>query len=136
MSRDRVGNWQGVLYEQLAAAAAMPFSWDGWTCFDFAATVYVALTGKADPRVAFGTYATEREAVVAMARAGGPAAILTSVLGEPLGHPALAQRGDIVLGDFGVGDQPAVCAGFYSFAPGAAGLLSVKTLSASAAWAV
>lgn len=133
--RERVATWQVELFKQFDAARHKPFDWNGWTCFDFAACVYIALTGKPDPRAQFPTYTNEREAVVALGRAGGPAAILTSVLGEPI-HHAMAQRGDIVLGDFGSGDQPAICTGVHSFAPGASGLVAVPTLSTKSAWMV
>lgn len=133
--RERVANWQAAFFRVLDEARDKPFDWGGWTCFDFAATAYVALTDKPDPRPAFGIFTGEREAVVAMGRAGGAEAILRSVLGEPI-HPATAQRGDIVLVEFGNGPQPAVCAGFVSFAPGAQGLMPIKTLSASLAWEI
>lgn len=133
--RDRVANWQSALFRELDAARHRPFDWNGWTCFDFAASVYVALTDKPDPRAKFPTYQDEREAVVVMGRAGGPQAILTSVLGDSI-HPSMAQRGDIVLGDFGSGNQPAICAGVHSFAPGAGGLVAIPTLLAIAAWEV
>jgi hypothetical protein len=133
--RVRVAHWQAEFFRVLDEARDKPFDWDGWTCFDFAATVYTALTGRADPRPAFGTFAGEREAVVALNHAGGAEAILRSVLGEPI-HPATAQRGDIVLVEFGNGPQPAVCCGLLSVAPGASGLMQIKTLSASHAWMV
>lgn len=133
--RSRVADWQGALFQTFNDALNRPFSWDGWTCFDFAAVAYVAVTGKADPRESFPVHVTERAAYVALQRAGGPIAVLTRFLGEPI-HPAMAQRGDIVLGDFGVGEQPAVCMGVKSFAPGPAGLLDVPTLSATLAWMI
>jgi hypothetical protein len=133
--RVRVANWQAEFFRVLDEARDKPFDWAGWTCFDFAATVYMALTGKGDPRLAFGSFASEREAVVAMGHAGGAEAILRTVLGEPI-HPATAQRGDIVLVEFGNGPQPAVCSGLLSHAPGVQGLMQIKTLSAFHAWEV
>lgn len=133
--RSRVANWQGAFFELLHSVRDKPFSWDGWTCFDFAAAAYVALTGKPDPREQFGHFTTEREAQVVLGRAGGAEAILRSVLGEPI-HPAMAQRGDIVLGDFGTGLQPALCVGIDSVAPGERGLTSIRTLRASMAWEI
>lgn len=131
----RVADWQGRFFEELDAARDRPFSWDGWTCFDFAMQVYVAITGQSDPREQYPPHRTEREAVVILGRAGGAGAILASLFGEPIG-PAFAQRGDIVLAEFGSGPQPGVCAGFWSFAPGEQGLLPLRTLSALSAWRI
>jgi hypothetical protein len=137
--RQRVANWQSEFFRVLADAQDRPFDWNGWTCFDFAATMYVALTGKPDPRPAFGEFTSERQAQVALGRAGGAEAILRSVLGDPI-HPAMAQRGDIVLVEFGQGLQPAICVGVESLAPGRCGdregLMRIKTLKASLAWEV
>jgi hypothetical protein len=135
MSVARVPNWQGEFFRVLEESRDKPFDWNGWTCFDFAATMYVALTGKPDPRPQFGDFSSEREAQVTLGRAGGSEAILRLILGEPI-HPAMAQRGDIVLADVGLGPQPLVCVGLESVAPAATGLGRMKTLTATLAWEV
>lgn len=131
----RVHKWQAVMAAEFDAARDRPFKWNGWSCFDFVAHVYIAITGADDPRDLFPRYRTEAEAEAVMAAEGGPAGILTRVLGEPV-HPAWAQRGDIVLADFGRGPQPGVCAGLWTFSPGARGLEHRPTLQAINAWKV
>lgn len=131
----RLPDWQPRLFKEIDAARNRPFSWDGWTCFDFAMQVYVAITGKPDPREQYPPHRTEREAVVILGRSGGPAAILTGILGEPI-PVAFAQVGDIAVADCGRGLQPLICTGLYSFAPAADGLAPLLTLSATAAWRV
>lgn len=70
-----------------------------------------------------------------LAELGGMASLLSKAFGEPV-HCSLASAGDIVLIDMGRGEQPAVCMGVESFAPGRSQLEHRSTLKAAAAWKI
>lgn len=59
--------------------------------------------------------------------------LLSRAFGAPV-HCSRATHGDIVLIDMGRGEQPAVCMGVKSYAPGAHQLEHRDTLTATAAW--
>lgn len=130
----RVDNWPLRLAEVIEAASAKTFAWGSHDCCQFAASAVAAITSR-DPRELFQLYGSEREALVVIARCGGMEQLIRQALGEPK-HPAFAQRGDIVLCDFGQGPQPGVCIGVWSVAPGAQGLEKRMTDSALLAWSV
>lgn len=128
----RVANWPDVLAAEINAAWNKRFRWDGWSCFDFCAHMVLALTG-IDHKSKFPRYRTRTEASALLAQYGGAVTLITSVLGQAK-HRAFAQRGDVVVADFGRGLQPAICVGLWSMAPGYRGLQRRRTDDAVAAW--
>jgi hypothetical protein len=128
----RVANWRDELLAVLDAAHGRKFRWGYHDCFQFIARCYAAQTGD-EKRLLFPRYRTRSEAEGILEQFGGARGILTHALGEPV-HCSRAGEGDIVLIDMGQGEQPALCRGLNSYAPGMRNLVLRPTLTASAAW--
>lgn len=130
----RVARWADRLAEFVEASRTRPFAWGSWDCCQFAAEAVLALTG-IDHRAAFPTYATREEAEEIIGNLGGLDLLLSSVLGDA--KPATrAQRGDLILGDFGDGLAVGLCLGVTSCAVSPRGLVFRPTRIAVAAWSV
>jgi hypothetical protein len=130
----RVDNWPLILAEQVEAARLRPFAWGSWDCCQFAAETVLALTG-VDYRDRFPLYQSADDAQILIAEHGGVQHLLSSVLGESK-HPALAQRGDVVMGDFGDGLAAGICVGAHCCAVGQRGLVFMPMSRAVAAWSI
>lgn len=130
----RVANWTIKLADAVQAAQGMTFEWGRNDCCQFAARVVAAITDR-DPREIFPAYESEADAARIIAECGGLSELIARALGEPKAV-SLAQRGDVVLCDFGRGLQPAICLGIWSVAPGLRGLEKRMTDTALAAWTV
>jgi hypothetical protein len=130
----RVDNWPLILAEQIEAARLRPFAWGSWDCCQFVAECTLAISG-VDHRDAFPRYADQNEAQTLLADKGGIVGLLSSVLGESK-HPAMAQRGDVVVADFGDGMAAGLCVGAHCCAPGPRGLVFRPMTSATAAWPI
>lgn len=128
----RVVGWQESLAQVFSDAHGKPFRWGTHDCCLFVARCSRALTG-VDRRAIFAAYRTRLEAQEILATCGGMRGLLTRAFGEPV-HCSRATHGDIVLIDMGRGEQPAVCMGVKSWAPGRRALEWRDTLTASAAW--
>lgn len=108
------------------------FRWGRHDCCQFVARASAAVTG-VDRRDLFAVYRNRREAAAILADCGGMAGLLTKAFGEPV-HVSKASAGDVVLIDMGRGEQPAVCMGVNSFAPGRRNLEPWPTRLARLAW--
>lgn len=130
----RAPNWHQRLIRVFESAHGKRFRWGRHDCCQFAARVFRAVRGE-DPRKLFPRYHTKEGALALIEQHGGMRGLIEHALGAPV-HPSRAGDGDIVLVDFGrgQGEQPAVCRGVYSYAPGMRNLQKVETLKASAAW--
>lgn len=130
----RVAGWQVKLERVFAQAAGRRFRWGRHDCCLFAARCAVAITG-VDRRSLFAPYRCESEALGILWALGGMRNLLIYAFGEPK-PVAFATHGDIVLIDMGMGEQPAVCMGLNSYAPGRRNLVLRPTSSALMAWDV
>lgn len=130
----RVANWPIVLAEVIEEWRYLPLSYGTVDCFQFCGTMYQRLTG-VDHLSQFPPYDSREGAEEILAQHGGPQGLIESVLGTSK-HPAYAQRGDIVLADFGDGLAPGICVGAHCCTPGPAGLVFVPMKRAVAAWSV
>jgi hypothetical protein len=128
----RIHDWLPRLITVFEGAHGRRFRWGTHDCCQFAARCVVAVTGEEKRRM-FPRYRTRAEAELIIADCGGMRGLLTRALGEPV-HPSRARQGDIVLLDIGRGEQPAVCMGAMSYAPGPRKLEFSETLTSSAAW--
>lgn len=131
---ERFSDWPPRLDVVVAAWMARPLEYGTTDCFQFVGDVVLALTG-VDHRPQFGAYSTREEAKLILANHRGAAGILVRCLGKSK-PVAWAQRGDIVLADFGDGDAPGVCVGLNCCTPGPVGLAFQRTSNARAAWSV
>jgi len=130
----RVTNWPDVLAEQIEVARLKPFVWGSWDCCHFVTAVIIALTGE-DHSTKFPTYATEAEAYAIVAEYAGMQGLIEHALGSP--KPAsFARRGDVVMVDYTLGFQPAICLGASWAAPGPDGLVFQPMVDVLAAWSV
>jgi hypothetical protein len=131
---ERVAKWTLAMHENVERWRHKPLSFGDADCFQFLAEHVLAITGR-EYRDRFPQYASRDEAESILDATGGPAALLTSCLGEPK-PVAWAMEGDAVLCDFGDGPAAAVCLGVYCCAPGPRGLRFQITADAVAAWSV
>ncbi len=129
----RVSNWRERLQVVLDTAHGKRFRWGRHDCFQFISRCCEAVTG-VDHREFFGMYTTREGAELLLLKYGGARGILAKALGEPAPNKSLAGEGDIVLIDMGRGEQPAICMGLNSYAPGLRTLVPRPTLTAITAW--
>jgi hypothetical protein len=130
----RVANWPVVLAEKIEEWRQRPFAWGTSDCWQMAGEIALALTGE-DYRMRFPAYATEEEANAILAAHGGATGLATFALGDPK-PVARAQRGDILVADYGMGLGAGICLGVQSCAPGLRGLVFRSTAIAIAAFTV
>jgi hypothetical protein len=130
----RIAGWQEALVQVFDEAHGRRFIWGKHDCCQFAARCVAAITGE-DKRLIFPNYIGKTSALEILMTEGGMDGLITRALGPPK-PAAFAGDGDIVLMDMGQGEQPAVCRGLHSFAPGRRDLGYRPTLSARLAWTV
>jgi hypothetical protein len=132
----RLDGWERRLMAEVAAARSRPFKWGEHDCVTWAFEVRQAITGIDDASRWRGRYSSAAGAVRVMRRLGWSdyAAAGIDLLGEPLGTPLLAQRGDIVLAadGFGVG----VCVGAQAAGVNPQGFVLVPLRQVAMAWRV
>ena len=133
----RVESWERLLAEAIDTAHSKPFAWGQHDCPTFAFETRTALTGGEDVAALWrGRYSTARGGERVMRRLGWVSLedMSRSLLGEPRSCVLLAQRGDIVLADTGLGFGICVGASAVGMAP--AGLVTVPLTACRLAWAV
>lgn len=131
----RVPDWELRLSELVTQRLGAPFTWGENDCVLFAADCIEAMTG-IDPAAQWrGQWASQGEAVRAIARAGGlQAAVSALALAEV---PRLfAQRGDLVLHRREGTDALAICVGGQLAAPSETGLLFFGLDQGVMAWRI
>ncbi|HYE70605.1 MAG TPA: hypothetical protein VD932_03680 [Aquabacterium sp.] len=123
------------MFDEIAAWRAKEFEWGRTDCCQFVRRVTEVISGK-DYGAQFPAYESEFGAARLIAEYGGLEQLLCAAFGES--RPALlAQRGDVVLCDFGRGPQPSICLGAVCVAPAEAGGLESRPLaSALASWKI
>ncbi len=132
----RFEDWPRRLAAAIEAARGRPFSWGEHDCALFAAGVVRELTGE-DLAASFrGRYRSKAEAVAILGARGGLEAVATSALGAPLGTPALAQRGDVVLVQTDEGLALGICCGPHAAVTGPQGLAFAPMPAWLKAWRV
>lgn len=130
----RLPDWPQRLAAKVEEWRFRPFKYGETDCLQFAAEAVEAVTG-VDHRQAFPRYASEMQAGRILVRCRGVDGLITSVLG-PAKPPAMAGRGDIVMGDFGNGLTAGVCVGVHCCSPGERGLEFRPTRTVISAWSV
>lgn len=142
----RFDDWPVRLGAHIAARGQAKFAWGIHDCCVFASDGVLAQTG-VDIMAGFrGRYATRGEAETAIRDiAGGDLQATAEQVARfhamPEIAPRLAQRGDVVLGEFDVAGRPTQCLGLVGldgrarFA-GPVGLARVRLASCRSAWSV
>lgn len=133
----RVDHWERLLAAAIDTARARPFVWGLHDCPTFAFETRTLLTGGEDIAALWrGKYSTHLGGLRAMRRLGWSSleAMGYALLGVPWDTPLLAQRGDIVLSDTGLGFGVVIGATAVGLAPD--GLRFAALTSCRLAWAV
>lgn len=133
----RVDHWERLLAAAIDTARVRPFAWGLHDCPTFAFETRMALTGGEDVASLWrGKYTTHLGGLRVMCRLGWSSleAMGHALLGVPRDTPLLAQRGDIVLTDTGLGFGVVIGATAVGLAPD--GLRFAALTSCRLAWAV
>ena len=129
--------WEHRLAEAIEAARDRPFRWGRHDCAIFAFDLRRDIAGGHDVAALWrGRYTTARGAVRMMRRLGWHAleAVGRDLLGEPLPSVHLAQRGDLVLANTGLGFG--VCLGARAAGIAPEGLVFVPLSACRLVWRV
>ena len=133
----RVENWERVLAEAIDTARAKPFVWSVHDCPTFAFETRMLLTGDEDTAALWrGRYTTALGGQRMMRRLGWSSleGMGCALLGEPRPAVLLAQRGDIVLADTGLGFG--ICNGASAVGMAPEGFVTVPLTSCQLAWPI
>ncbi len=133
----RRAGWERRLAEAIEAARGRAFRWGQHDCAIWAFDLRRDLTGGEDVAGLWrGRYRTARGATRVMRRLGWQSleAAGRGLLGDPLPSVHLAQRGDLVLADTGLGFG--VCLGARAAGIAPEGLVRVPLASCSLAWRI
>ena len=131
----RVDNWERLLAAAIDTARAKPFVWGVHDCPTFAFETRMLLTGGEDIAALWrGRYTTALGGERVMRRLGWVSLeeMGRALLGEPRPSVLLAQRGDIVLADTGLGFG--ICTGASAVGMAPEGLVTVPPTSCWIAW--
>ncbi len=133
----RVEHWERLLAAATDTARAKPFVWGVHDCPTFAFETRMILTAGEDIAALWrGRYTTHLGGLRVMRRLGWASLedMGRALLGEPRATPLLAQRGDIVLTDTGLGFGVVIGATAVGLAP--EGLAFASLTACHLAWAV
>lgn len=133
----RVENWPQTLAAAIETARAKPFVWGVHDCPTFAFETRMMLTGGEDIAALWrGRYTTALGGERVMRRLGWESLehMGRALLGEPRPVVLLAQRGDIVLADTGLGFG--ICNGVTAVGMAPEGLVTVPLTSCRLAWPI
>lgn len=133
----RVENWERLLAAAIDKARTRPFAWGLHDCPTFAFETRRVLTGGEDTAALWrGRYTTALGGQRVMRRLGWSSieAMGRSLLGAPRPAVLLAQRGDVVLADTGLGFG--ICTGAVATGMTPAGLITVPLTACRLAWRV
>ena len=133
----RVDHWERLLAAAIDTARAKPFVWGVHDCPTFAFEVRMILTGGEDIAAHWRSrYTTALGGQRVMRRLGWASLeeMGRTLLGEPKQSVLLAQRGDIVLADSGLGFG--VCNGASAVGMAPAGLVTIPLTSCRLAWPI
>ncbi|NBO21610.1 MAG: hypothetical protein EBU97_06745 [Rhodobacteraceae bacterium] len=133
----RCPGWERHLTEAITQARDRPFQWGRHDCATFAFELRRKIVGGYDVAALWrGRYSTARGAARVMRRLGWTSleAAGRDLLGEPLASINLAQRGDLVLANTGLGFG--VCLGSEAAGIAPAGVTFVSIRACALAWRV
>lgn len=131
----RVEHWERLLAAAIDTARARPFLWGLHDCPTFAFETRMILTGGDDVAALWrGRYTTALGGQRVMRRLGWASLeeMGRALLGEPRPAVLLAQRGDVVLADTGLGFG--VCTGATAVGMTPKGLVTMPITSCQLAW--
>ena len=133
----RAPHWERLLAAAIDTARTRPFIWGVNDCPTFAFEVRMILTGGEDVAALWrGRYTTALGGARVMRRLGWASLeeMGRSLLGEPRPAVLLAQRGDLVLADTGLGFG--ICTGASAVGMAPEGLVTVPLTACKLAWTI
>ncbi len=133
----RVDHWERLLAAAIDTARVRPFVWGLHDCPTFAFETRMILTGGEDIAALWrGRYTTHLGGMRVMRRLGwaSPQDMGLALLGKPRANLFLAQRGDIVLANTGLGFGVVIGATAVGLAP--EGLTFASLTSCRLAWPI
>jgi hypothetical protein len=133
----RVEHWERLLAAAIDTARVRPFVWGIHDCPTFAFETAMILTGGEDTAALWrGRYTTAFGGERVMRRLGWASleGMGRALLGEPRPTVLLAQRGDIVLADTGLGFG--ICTGASAVGMAPEGFANVPLTSCRLAWPI
>jgi len=137
VGRARLPGWERRLVAAVEATRDRPFCWGRHDCATFAFDLRREIAGGYDVAALWrGRYSTARGALRVMRRLGWQTleAAGRDLLGEPLPSVQLAQRGDLVLANTGLGFGVCLGARVAGIAP--EGLVLVPLATSALAWRI
>lgn len=137
MMPPRVDHWERLLAAAIDTARARPFVWGLHDCPTFAFETRMILTAGEDVAALWrGRYTTALGGQRVMRRLGWASLeeMANELLGEPRPSALLAQRGEVVLADSGLGFG--ICTGASAVGMVPAGLVTVPLTSCRLAWPI
>ena len=135
--RPRIDHWERLLAAAIDTARVRPFIWGLHDCPTFAFETRMILTAGEDIAALWrGRYTTALGGQRVMRRLGWASLedMANELLGEPRPSALLAQRGDVVLADSGLGFG--ICTGASAVGMAPAGLMTVPLTSCRLAWPI
>ncbi len=135
--RPRIDHWECLLAAAIDTARVRPFIWGLHDCPTFAFETRMILTGGEDVAALWcGRYTTALGGQRVMRRMGWASLekMANALLGEQRPSALLAQRGDVVLADSGLGFG--ICTGASAVGMAPAGLVTVPLTSCRLAWPI
>ena len=133
----RVDHWKRLLAAAIDTARAKPFVWGVHDCPTFAFETRMILTGGEDVAALWrGRYTTALGGQRVMRRLGWASLVEMgmALLGDPRSTVLLAQRGDLVLADSGLGFG--ICTGASAVGMAPEGLVTVPLTSCRLSWPI
>ena len=133
----KVYGWEHLLAAETDTARAKTFIWGVHDCPTFAFETRMILTGSEDVAALWrGRYTTALGGARVMRRLGWASLeeMGRSLLGEPRPAVLLAQRGDLVLADTGLGFG--ICMGASAVGVAPEGLVTVPLTACKLAWTI
>jgi len=133
----RVESWERLLAAAIDTARAKPFVWGVHDCPTFAFETRMILTSGEDIAALWrGRYTTALGGARVMRRLGWAslAEMGMALLGDPRSTVLLAQRGDLVLANTGLGFG--ICTGACAVGMAPEGLMTVPLTSCRLAWQI
>ena len=133
----RVYHWERLLAAAIDTARAKPFVWGVHDCPTFAFETRMILTGGEDVAALWrGRYTTALGGQRVMRRLGWASLVEMgmALLGDPRSTVLLAQRGDLVLADSGLGFG--ICTGASAVGMAPEGLVTVPLTSCRLSWPI
>lgn len=133
----RVDHWERLLASAIDTARVRPFVWGVHDCPTFAFETRMIITGGEDVAALWrGRYTSALGGERVMRRLGWASLeeMARALLGEPKQFVLLAQRGDIVVADSGLGFG--ICTGASAVGMAPAGLVTVPLTSCQLAWPI